>query len=589
MFRRQQQEDALSQPVPISELVGRAFRSAALIPFLILALLFAIGVPLATVDDQAAQGEDFAAVLQGVISDRTALFLGKAESVARLIGSGSDEVTTEERLDQLVKLDPAIESALVADSLGSLVIAVGEDVEGGAAVHAEAAAAVRESRERYVSSPGFDEHLGARAIVMAVPVFTPTEELVGTLQMHVNTEWIHAAIVRTNATLEVNTFVTDNLGNLVVHEEEWRVLAGQELETVGSGLVSGFEGQRIIAGVVDVPEWGGEMKVFTTWPLSVVYVNVLLGMVPVLIVLVAYVITVRARRQLIKSVVDPIEDLEATIESYGPANLDVRVGPTGVEEFDGVGVMFNATANRIDSLIESLRESNAQLEDFASIAAHDLQEPLRKVRAFGDMLARSSGDDLGEDGRRYLERMQDAAGRMQQLIDDLLVYSRLTTRAAPSEPVDLNETVARVIDDLDLALGDAGTTVEVDRLPSVNAEPTQMYQLFQNLISNAIKFRREDEPHRIDIGSERGDDGNAVITIADNGIGFSNDYSEQIFKIFERLHGRTSYAGTGIGLALCRKIVERHGGSITASGAEGAGATFTITIPANDRELIDAR
>lgn len=588
MFRRQSLQDPVNQAIPISELVGRAFRSAALIPFLIIALLFAIGVPLAAVDGQAKQGEDFASVIQGVISDRTDLFLGKAESVARLIGSGSDEVTTEERIDQLVKLDPAIDSALMTDALGSLLISVGDGLESGADVHPEAVTFVRENRSRYVSSPGFDEHLGEQAIVMAVPILTPTEDLVGMLQFHVNTEWILAAVERTNANLEVNTFVTDGEGNLVVHEEAWRVLAGQRLESVGSGLVAGLEGQRIIAGVVEVPEWAGEMKVVTTWPFSVIFVNVILGMFPVAIVLVAYFFTVRSRRQLIRSVVDPIEDLEATIESYGPNNLDVRVGPTGVEEFDAVGVMFNATANRIDSLVESLRESNAQLEDFASIAAHDLQEPLRKVRAFGDMLARSSGGDLGEDGRKYLERMQDAAGRMQQLIDDLLVYSRVTTRAAPSEPVDLNRTLESVLDDLDFALGDAGTDVEVGRLPVVNAEPTQMYQLFQNLISNAIKFRREGVPNRILVDSTRGEDGNAVISVSDNGIGFSNEYAEQIFKIFERLHGRASYAGTGIGLALCRKIVERHGGSIIASGAEGEGATFRITMPATDRELVNA-
>jgi len=238
-----------------------------------------------------------------------------------------------------------------------------------------------------------------------------------------------------------------------------------------------------------------------------------------------------------------------------------------------------------------LERSNRELQDFASIASHDLQEPLRKIEAFGDRLKAKCADDLGEVGRTYVDRMQHAATRMRCLIDDLLTYSRVTTNARPFVPVDLGRIAAEVMSDLQVTIEQADARIELGELPVVEADPTQMRQLLQNLLSNALKFRRPGVPPVVRISGrlrapeDAGCSAAALrlceVTVADNGIGFKPDHAGRIFGIFQRLNGRDEYPGTGIGLATCRKILERHGGAITASGQPGKGATFVFTLPSN--------
>lgn len=227
-----------------------------------------------------------------------------------------------------------------------------------------------------------------------------------------------------------------------------------------------------------------------------------------------------------------------------------------------------------------LQASNRELEDFASVASHDLQEPLRKIQAFGDRLAQTSGAALDDQGRDYLARMQKAAGRMQRLIGDLLQFARVTTKAQPFVPVDLNDVLADVLSDLESRIEQTGGYVEIGRLPLVDADATQMQQLLQNLIANALKFHKPGVPPRVRVYSEPGAaDGTCRIGVADNGIGFDEKYLDRIFNVFQRLHGRHEYEGTGIGLAVCRKIAERHGGSITARSRPDEGTTFVVTLP----------
>ena len=225
-----------------------------------------------------------------------------------------------------------------------------------------------------------------------------------------------------------------------------------------------------------------------------------------------------------------------------------------------------------------LEQSNTELEQFAFIASHDLQEPLRKIQAFGNMLGNKSGDKLDKQGKDYLNRMQNAAKRMQQLIGDLLKYSRVSTRPEPLGDVDFREAVVEVVSDLELKIQRLGANVEVLELPVIKAEKSQIYQLFQNIIANSLKFHRDDRPH-IKIYSRRTDH-DCQIYVEDNGIGFDEKYLDRIFAPFQRLHGRSLYEGTGMGLAICRKIVERYGGSITAKSKPGEGSTFIITLPA---------
>jgi PAS domain S-box-containing protein len=233
-----------------------------------------------------------------------------------------------------------------------------------------------------------------------------------------------------------------------------------------------------------------------------------------------------------------------------------------------------------------LERSNRELQDFASVASHDLQEPLRKVQAFGDRLHSKYHDQLGEDGRMYLERMQNAAGRMQTLIGDLLVLSRVTTQVRPFVELDLNVLVADVLSDLEVAVERSGAQLHISPLPTVLADEVQMRQLFQNLLSNALKFRQPGVTPRLRVSSQAVEGTNdgvsqgwLEISVTDNGIGFDEKYLDRIFTIFQRLHGRDEYEGTGVGLAVCRKIVDRHGGSITARSALQQGSTFLITLP----------
>ncbi|HPR64450.1 MAG TPA: ATP-binding protein [Thermoanaerobaculia bacterium] len=232
-----------------------------------------------------------------------------------------------------------------------------------------------------------------------------------------------------------------------------------------------------------------------------------------------------------------------------------------------------------------LERSNRDLENFAYIASHDLQEPLRKVQAFGDRLRARLEEKLDDPGRDYLERMQGAAERMQRLINDLLAYSRVTSRAQPFVRVELARIADEVLADLEIRIEEAGARVERDALPAIEADPSQIRQLLQNLIGNALKFTRNDTPPIIHIraktleGLHHSGDPMVELSIEDNGIGFDEKYLDRIFTVFQRLHSRKDYPGTGIGLAICRKIAERHGGDITAISREGQGSTFIVRLP----------
>ncbi len=243
---------------------------------------------------------------------------------------------------------------------------------------------------------------------------------------------------------------------------------------------------------------------------------------------------------------------------------------------------------RVRDTAAELTRSNEELEKFAYVASHDLQEPLRKIQAFGDRLGTRHKDQLDGPGHDYLSRMLASAGRMRRLIDDLLTFSRVTSKGQAFARVDLNEVAAGVVSDLEVRIAQAGATVDVGPLPAVSADPSQMHQVLLNLIGNALKFQRPGVPPVVTVRGEVAADGGgrAVcrLAVADNGIGFDIKYLDRIFQVFQRLHGRDEYEGTGVGLAICRKIVERHGGTITATSTKGEGATFLVALPVDHRE-----
>jgi signal transduction histidine kinase len=229
-----------------------------------------------------------------------------------------------------------------------------------------------------------------------------------------------------------------------------------------------------------------------------------------------------------------------------------------------------------------LARSNADLQQFAYVASHDLQEPLRSVSSFSQLLSRRYQGQLGPDADDFITFIVEGATRMQTLINDLLTFSRVGTRGNPFTPVDCAEVLAAAEENLEVTIADTGAAITHDPLPMVSADPTQVTQLFQNLLSNAIKFRRMQESPRIHVSATR-QDGAWRFSVNDNGIGIAPRYFDRIFVIFQRLHGREEYPGTGIGLAICKKIVERHGGCIWVESEPGKGSTFHFTIPDGGR------
>ena len=242
--------------------------------------------------------------------------------------------------------------------------------------------------------------------------------------------------------------------------------------------------------------------------------------------------------------------------------------------------------NAMREYATELERSNRELQDFAYIASHDMQEPLRKILTFSELLRQRYDETIDERGRSYLVRMEHGAKRLHDLINEMLAYSRITTRAQPFEKVNLNEVARRVLSDLDFQIEETAAQIDVAALPILEADPTQMHQLIQNLVSNALKFHKADSQPEIKISvspvipDPAEANGMITLTVSDNGIGFDEKYLDRIFQPFQRLHGSEEYEGTGMGLAICRKIIERHSGSITATSKPGQGATFVVSLPA---------
>jgi light-regulated signal transduction histidine kinase (bacteriophytochrome) len=274
----------------------------------------------------------------------------------------------------------------------------------------------------------------------------------------------------------------------------------------------------------------------------------------------------------------PLRDATGRVSGLAGINLDITERMRAEEA-------LRDSDEKLRQFAAQLERSNRELQDFAYVASHDLQEPLRKIVVFGERLKEKNSAALGPEALDYLERMQKAAGRMQTLINDLLTFSRVTTKAHPFAPVNLAEIASEVVNDLEGRIELVKGRVELGTLPVIDAEPLQMRQMLQNLIGNALKFRRPEEPPVVKVEAQIIPDPGAPekklcqLTISDNGIGFDEKYLDRIFNVFQRLHTRNEYEGTGMGLAIVRKIALYHGGDITAKSKPGQGATFILTLP----------
>ena len=230
----------------------------------------------------------------------------------------------------------------------------------------------------------------------------------------------------------------------------------------------------------------------------------------------------------------------------------------------------------------ALQRSNQELEQFAYVASHDLQEPLRMVASYCQLIERRYTDALGDEGKEFVGYAVDGATRMQALINDLLTYSRVGRQDGPLRRVEAKQVVEHALVNLSNAIEESGAAISVGDLPAVMGDASQLTRLFQNLIGNAIKFRGERRPE-VEVGAEPDGD-NVAFRVRDNGIGIEARHVERVFQIFQRLHSREQYEGTGIGLAVCRRIVERHGGTIELESEPGVGTTFLFTLPAPRNE-----
>ncbi|MEO0375686.1 MAG: ATP-binding protein [Cyanobacteria bacterium P01_A01_bin.17] len=287
---------------------------------------------------------------------------------------------------------------------------------------------------------------------------------------------------------------------------------------------------------------------------------------------VAFVLDITERKQAERALQTAKDDLERQIQArtadLSQTNLSLQAEVTERIESE----------RKLSQTAHDLAISNQALQDFAFVASHDLQEPLRKIQTFSDRLQVKYGSDLEDQAQDYLRRMQNAAQRMQILIHDLLAYSRISTQEQPFTSTDLNTTVRNVLSDLETLIEQTSAQIEIGALPTLEADPLQMRQLFQNLVGNALKFCQPGQVPAIAIMAEAGNQ-TVELRVQDNGIGFDLEHLERIFTPFQRLHGRSEYEGTGMGLAICRKIVERHRGQLSATSARNEGATFVVTLP----------
>lgn len=259
----------------------------------------------------------------------------------------------------------------------------------------------------------------------------------------------------------------------------------------------------------------------------------------------------------------------------------VHMDSLGLEETEAVGRALAEASGLLAQRTATLERSNRELEDFAAMASHDLQEPLRKIKVFGERLRENNAANLDEAGQDFLRRMESTVDRMETLILDLLEYSRVTTRPNPFVSTDLGTLAREAVVDVEALLGETGGRITVGKMPTAEVDAPQMRRAFQNLFSNALKFHGEAVPRITVSGTVVAVDGRpfARIVVADNGIGFDAQYLEKIFQPFQRLHGRSKFPGTGIGLAVVKKSVERHGGTVTAESKPGCGSTFILTVP----------
>lgn len=461
----------------------------------------------------------------------------------------------------------------------------------------------------YSSPPYFSETLQAPAKTISIPIQDEDGNLVAVVAARLNLERLAEVIVLDASSRQTRDAYLVTLDGLLVTQPRYLTEAaalGSYISTESVvNCVAGeegylqsidYRGEEVVSAYRILPDEG--LCLIVKMDQAEIREQVLAFgsdlAIPMALILVG---AIAFSAVLANSFTTPIRELEEAATQIGLGKIKNRLSIHRKDELGRLAQQFNRMADSLEQQFAALEtaredleiysarleENNRDLQEFAYVASHDLQEPLRKVMAFGNRLAERYGDQLGETGNDYVLRMQGASQRMQILLNDLLVYSRVSTRAQPFQELDLGETVADVVSDLSERIESTGGEVVINELPKIEADPTQMYQLMLNLISNALKFHKEGQAPIIEVSSSL-NDGYCEVRVKDNGIGFDSQYLDRIFKPFQRLHDRQSYEGSGIGLAVCRRIVERHIGEITADSTPGEGSTFIVTLPVQQLE-----
>jgi len=463
---------------------------------------------------------------------------------------------------------------------------------------------------------------GKGVISMGYPIWDDHDQKLGVINVGIDLMWFNDFAVEAELPFDSTLTVFDRDGVVLAHYPDPDFWVGKTMPEGNvsnlvfeqkHGTIRSFDIDGVERLYAFLPLAGSEDSVFIMLgiPTSYAFADVerttirnlvLIGGVALFALLAALFLSEAF-------VVRQINQLVSTTQRLANGDLSARTpGGYDLGEFgvlnQAVDEMAQALSTREDErkqaeeeireYASSLERSNRDLMDFANIASHDLQEPLRKISTFSDLLLIRHAEDLDLQGQNYLERIRSAANRMQNLIIDLLTFSRISTKAQPIDLVDLNEILDQVLNDLEIQIELSEATINSGELIEIYADPVQMQQLFLNLISNSLKFRKENLPVVVDIVGELkpvpnpdyadGDPRYYQISISDNGIGFNQKYVDRIFQPFQRLHAREQYHGTGMGLAICRKIVERHGGGITAQSEPGVGTTFIVTLPIYPKE-----
>lgn len=446
-------------------------------------------------------------------------------------------------------------------------------------------------KDLYIHDMYHSTTLGRLATTIGVPV-RKDDKPVGVFAFRLRVEQL-ATIMSADAGLppEGNMYLVNNYNYFVTDpwgEQGYATLRSNYSEPVqrclkgqheGAGDFVSYKKEDVLAAYKYLPD--DRLCIIGELPTAIAYQSVnRLGYFMILLTASTLLAATILAVVLSASISRPIGDLTELTAQAAAGDLGQRIELEQQDELGTLATSFNTMIARLQQRTGELSRSNADLQEFAYIVSHDLKEPLRSVTGFLQLLEKRYSDKLDAKAHDYIDRACSGAKRMHRLIDDLLSYSRVSTKSHTQEQVDVNEVLQEVCAALSTSIRESGAHIDVDPLPVLKAEPTLLSALFQNLISNAIKFRREDSPE-IRIRAEREPEhGGWLFVVEDNGIGIESKHAERVFQVFERLHSSTKYPGTGIGLAVCKKIVERHGGRIWLESTLGVGTRFYFTLAA---------